>query len=435
MTLTAIKLLLLSLSITSNVSSHKLVTTSSSITDIDDGILYICENLLEFQDNYNSSFPSEPQMHATEVENMIPLTIIDEDDQFEGILIDLNDDCGYITIGYDYQIYDIVADGEQPFIEYPNKEYSFTTTNGYFYFDEDINDYLSINEENNSAEEDWTEILLNRRTYLGHESGASGNGKIENIDDFVEDKYGSEYTLYQANSLQMNGYNQSELSVYRTYDKNNSKITEGNCWIVSAYNVLQYLSEKYFSDMYSNDYVVYNAKLEEPNIFSKHFDENEVSLETVRLDNGESIPKWDLTYNMLPKLYAEIRRFVDTTYGKCDGGTSWETSNIVKQIASNYNHTINDIRHYMWGRYAYNVINYIDSNVPCIWSTSNDTYGAHSMAICGYRTYRKEIPFLCFKIINKKLFYELKDGHERESRFFDVSAHIGFSCLTFFELS
>ena len=66
-----------------------------------------------------------------------------------------------------------------------------------------------------------------------------------------------------------------------------------------------------------------------------------------------------------------------------------------------------------------------------IWSTSNDTYGSHTMAGCGYRLYSRRAGFWIFTHDEYKLFFELRDGHSDEPRYYDVQGHVGLSAIIF----
>lgn len=124
MTIEAIKLLLLTLSVStssvstiySNNSSEYSIQTADltkySVTPIE-GAEYICKNLYDFEKSYNEFNPDLDPLTANSVENLIPLFIESQGGQIKGILIDLNDECGYVTIGYDYEIFDIQSKGNQ----------------------------------------------------------------------------------------------------------------------------------------------------------------------------------------------------------------------------------------------------------------------------------------------------------------------------------
>lgn len=128
----------------------------------------------------------------------------------------MNDEYGYITIGCDYEIFDIQVKGNQPFFDYLGYDYFFSTSTGYSYFDTKINDWSSINKDNNSDQNDWKNIDLSQGSYKGQEAGQTGNGKIADIKEYVLDKYGSGYSLVSSRSLDMNLYLQYDLSIYHT---------------------------------------------------------------------------------------------------------------------------------------------------------------------------------------------------------------------------
>lgn len=445
MIIETIKLLLAVLSLTApsvstiylnNSSEYSIETvdSTSSVTPYK-GAELICENLVKFESYFNETNPDLEPLTATSVENVIPLYIENQCGQTDGVLIDLNDEFGYITIGYDFEIFDIQAKGNQPFYDYSGYEYFFSTTTGYSYYDTNLNDWASVNKDNISEEKDWGSIELNQKTYKGQDGNAKGNGKIKNPDDYVLDKYGSGYSICDSNILDMDIYTQLQLSVYyQNGNKKDNYSSEGNCWIVSAFHVLQYLAKTEYTDMYSNREIVYNAKDREPNIYSKHFDNNDKCKETIIQDN-KVVDKWYLSNNKFPELYTEVRELVDSEFKKCDGGTEAQTSYIVKKIAKNYGHKIGFSNYFRWGAYADYVKYKIDKNIPCIWATKGDTYGAHSMAVCGYKYYKKTRKFWIFSYSTYKLFYELRDGHLDVPAYYDISGHIGISCLTFFNLN
>lgn len=108
MTIENIKLLLVMLSLSasnvstiySNNSSEYSIQTadSTSSTSPYKCAEIICDNLEKFESYFNENNPDLDPLTATSVENVIPLTIENQDSQKDGVLIDLNDECGYITI-------------------------------------------------------------------------------------------------------------------------------------------------------------------------------------------------------------------------------------------------------------------------------------------------------------------------------------------------
>ena len=73
--------------------------------------------------------------------------------------------------------------------------------------------------------------------------------------------------------------------------------------------------------------------------------------------------------------------------------------------------------------------NEIDNGWPLMWSTSTNTYGAHTMAVAGYRIYSKEEGWWIFKEKKYKNLAEIRDGWVENPRYFDFSAYTGFAAL------
>lgn len=232
----------------------------------------------------------------------------------------------------------------------------------------------------------------------------------------------------------MDGYQQYELSAYKTVGKDNGYSSEGNCWIVSAFNVLQYIAKTKYTNMYFNYKVGYDAKQNEPNIYSKHFDNDGNCKEKIQKDDGTIVDKWELTNYSFPLLYGIIREYVDGKFKKCDDGYIWETKDIIKYMCTFFGNSIDIDTHYDWFFFADYIVNEIINERPALWFTLYDTYGSHAMAVCGYKYYKRERKFGIFTFSTFKLFYELKDGHSTESRWFDISGfNLNLGCLVFFK--
>ena len=443
MTIEAIKILLLTLSIStfsistaySNNSSEYSIQTASSTNDSVTPIKcaeYICDHLSDFETYYNEANPDLERLTATSVENLIPLYIENMGNQIDGILLDLNNDLGYITVGYDYEIFDVQAKGEQPFYDYSGTKYRFLIGMGYSYYNIDFNDWVSVNKDSLSTEKDWENVTLNHGQYEGQEKEQSGNGKIVDTTLYVHDKYDKDYYEFLSKSLDMDGYTQSKLSAYTTIDKNGDGWSEGNCWIVSAFHVLLYIAKTTCTNMYLNDEIDYDAKQNEPNIYFKHFDNKGNCLETVTKINGKTVDKWQLTNYQFPRLYSIIREYINGEYKKCDEGYVWETRDIVKYICNKFGIGIDTKTQYNWSLYTDCLVYEILNGRPALFFTLTGTYGSHAMAVCGFKYYKMTKKYWIFTQTSYKVFFELKDGHSKDSRWFDASgAYYALGCLVF----
>ena len=75
----------------------------------------------------------------------------------------------------------------------------------------------------------------------------------------------------------MTGYTQWNLSCYKENTVSNNSVTrssEGNCQVVSAYNVLQYLADTKWANSTmpkSTSMITYAPSVSEPNIYSRYY--------------------------------------------------------------------------------------------------------------------------------------------------------------------
>lgn len=130
-----------------------------------------------------------------------------------------------------------------------------------------------------------------------------------------------------------------------------------------------------------------------------------------------------------PELYVVVRKFVDNEYAKTDSGTIYQTSKIIESVAELYNYKLNAKEHISWGSYVDTGTIELSNGLPLLWSTSSGTYGSHTMAVCGFQYYSKTTSWWTFSSTNYVLFYELRDGHSTQPRFFDMTGHYGFAAI------
>ena len=235
----------------------------------------------------------------------------------------------------------------------------------------------------------------------------------------------------------MKGFDQYGLSCYKENRIENNQVvsySEGNCWVVSAFTVLQYLADTKWTAMpQSSSMITYDPSVSETNIYSRYFDSNGNNKSKKLYYNSSFVYKYDLmsTSFSFPELYTEVRKYVNSKYKQIDdGGSIYKTSKIIEEVAKKYGCTVNAKEHIFWGIYSSNEgIKKLNNDIPLLWSTSSCTYGAHTMAVCGYKSYSKVTGWWSFKSTQYKLFYELRDGHETAPRFYDMSGHFGFGAI------
>ncbi len=400
---------------------------------------FIEDNFDKFVVEYNAA--SGDSWDASTVEDRFPITVDECGTTYDGVFMDFDGENGYAVVGNDYELLDFQTSGESPYKNVEADGYYYSATTGYHYLSGE--EYLSVNEDNNADE---SVIIENANTssmkhYEGQQRNAKGCGKIENTDAYVKSKYGSGWRLDRHRSLPMQGYTQGELSCYEHNYLQNGHIyhsTEGNCWVVSAFHVMQYLADTRWKYTYvpkSTSRVTYDPSVSEPAIYLKYFyphKENRTKF-IHSSDRTEFAFEYALRKNLnFPELYTVMREHVSERYGQInDGGNDFETAEIMESTAKRYNRYLDADVHIFWSFYVDKGTQQIDQNRPLVWSTSRNTYEEHSMAVCGYKYYSKVTGWWIFKSTKYKLFYELRDGHTAEPRFFDMSGYTGASALTF----
>lgn len=400
---------------------------------------FIEDNFASFVDEYNSA--TNDNWKASSIEKRHEIVIDECGDVYEGVFVDFNDDYGYAVVVDNYELLDFTISGSSPFKGIDSEKYFYSSVTGYFYLSG--GNYLSVS-DNNNTDESFIYDNINAKHYDGQEETAKGCGKIENTDKYIKSRYGSGWKLDRNISLEMRGYTQYELSCYienRIQNECHYTYSEGNCWVVSAYNVLQYLADTKWNNSNipkSKTTINYNPAISEPNIYLNYFDSkgNNKSNKLYYNDNKEYIHQYTLNNTMIfPKLYCDIRKFVNDKYKQINnGGSIFQTSTIIESIAKQYNINVNAKEHVFWGYYLETGTKQIDKGIPLLWSTSNDTYGSHTMAVCGYKRYSKKVGWWIFKVTQYKLFYELRDGHTSDPRFYDMTGHLGFSAIISVEI-
>lgn len=238
----------------------------------------------------------------------------------------------------------------------------------------------------------------------------------------------------------MKTYSQYNYSVYKHNKIINDRInfySESNCWVISAFHVLQYLADTRWVGMPKSwQLETYNPKVSESNIYSLYYNSQGDNISNKINFHNSVINEYELMNNSFywPTLYTQVRKYVSDKFRHIEYGSVWDTSNIIENIARLYGYNVNAVEHVFWGLYMNTATKKLDEGLPLIWATLSGTYGSHSMAVCGYRYYYKTTGWWIFKFTNYKLFYELRDGHNLAPRYYDMSGHIGFAAIVSLEV-
>ncbi len=289
----------------------------------------------------------------TSVDKSYQIVIDDMNEKNEGVLLDFNDDNGYLLIGDEAAIYDYEITGPSPLenlTEFDVQIY-YLPLSGYHFLIE--GQLVPIN----SNENDFDNTLLSD-PYEGQE--LDGAGGIVSTATYVADRYGSGYSLYQYHYLSYStSHDMFDLSVYWRYE-DNLRYSEGNCGLVAPFNVMNYFSTK---SAYSNlpdyaDRVTYNPIYHEWDVhYEKMIESSEYQLNS------------DLTD--FPELYISARTNTYDQYGRVESFTIGQSSGIIEMTMDEYGYDINFREDVLWG--AFNYKQYLDDDKPLMWSTSTNT--------------------------------------------------------------
>ena len=371
---------------------------------------------------------------AVRIEEEFGITVKENEEEKEAYFLDFDDNNGYAVMGEDYKLYDLQTSGESPFKGKTFDKCYYSVGGGYSY--EVTANIFSSNDSDIAGDDS---LYVYNEHYDGQAEDAVGCGDIDDPALYVKSKYDGEWTLGSNKSLTMQGYTQSRLSSYihnKIVDDTIQPYSEGNCWFVSAYHVLQYLADEKWSNAPKSweKWIAYDPAVNEPNAYSTFFNEKgEERTSLLQDDQGNTAYEWEFASSsgtmLFPELYTEVRKYTDQKYKLYKGGYIWQTSNIIENIADSYGHDVDTTSHFLWFFFTGKIVNKIDAGLPSIWLTATGTYGQHAMAVCGYRYYTQQRKILWFNHTDKKLFYELRDGHSAAAKFFDVSGFHGLAAL------
>ena len=353
---------------------------------------YIKNNFNLFAQKYNAI--SSEKLSASYIEKSFKIDIIDHDGKKDGYFLDFDSTNGYMILGDEYLIYDFALNGESPYKNLKCETYCFSTISGYLYLKD--GKYINVDSDKNITENYLDNITFNSKKYDGQDQ--SGCGNISNINKYIIDKYGSGWESYDNKSLTMatgKYTTQTRLSCYIDYSYNGESLyssSEGNCWLVSAYNVLQSLADatgsykdkvdKYKEDSLKssmpniNNIITYNPKIMENSLYKKVYDDNGNNISgIIKSASGKTHYKTVLVNTTYPKLYTDVRKYVYKNFRKVNGGTVYNTAKIINEIGKQYGYNFKAKGTIAAGLYSSSGITAINNNLPFILCTSSASNG------------------------------------------------------------
>lgn len=399
---------------------------------------YQASNNLNYADDWVPS-----NLHANYVEEIFAITIVtydDEDNELSenGLFLDFDDNNGYVVVGPSYQLYELETDLESPFSDIGEYERYYIEGSGFFYLDDDGN-FIDVSSDSN-----FDTNGSKSKSYKGQL--ANGCGRIYDTESYIRNRYGWFYRKISSHEIQMERYNQYNMSVYLQFDQDERDwYSEGNCWMIAGYHVLQYLADiQIMNAPLSSQNTIYYPKASEPEIYYEYFDGYGNSRYYYIRDDGVymDLYKLNLRYNQtdffFPELYTETRKYINDNYQKCESGTLDEDCAMIQNISYMHGLNLNYDIHSNWKSYVTKGIQEIKQDKPLIWRTSNCTYGAHQTAVCAYETYQKTHTFFLCSLFGMvtvsytRNLYGLKDGWSSyainskntiETFYFDMYSH------------
>lgn len=416
---------------------------------------YIINNFSLFVQKYNES--SCEKLNASYVEKSFKIMIVDHDGQKNGVFLDFDYENGYLIVGDEYLIYDFNINAESPYKNINSESYCYSTISGYLYLKD--GEYINVEEERNMNKNCLDDISFSSKKYEGQDK--AGCGHISDTGKYMCDKFGSGWNLSSNKSLSMPSgkyTSQMNLSCYIDYSYNGDSLSyssEGNCWFVSSYIVLQSLADATNSykdnvNSYRVDFskpsmphidniVNYDPKIYENSLYKKVFNDDGDNISgIIKSSSGKIHYKTELNNTSFPKLYTDVRRFVYNTYGKVNSGTVYNTAYIINEVGKQYGYNFKSKGTIAAGLYSGSGITAINKMLPfvlCTSSATNGGYGNHLMAGCGYKIYSKTYGWWIFKTTSYKYFYELRDGHSTKPAYFDLSSWTGFGGIVLLDYS
>lgn len=392
---------------------------------------YIDNNFAYFVSEYNRMVTDNNYFKASYIEKHFDILVNVDGSNQKGIFIDFDNSNGYALLIDNYEFLDFQIIGESPYYNIDLKYKHVYTNNNYYYIDEN-GEILSTDGETNFNEN----LTYKEPIYPGQDS--EGCGAIIDIDSYFTSLYGTGYIIEKGCSVECNKvYSQSDLSCYLNFFDNGRKFySEGNCWLVSAYNVLQ-LFKKHSDKMPSiTETIEYKPNHEEFATYLKYFYGDGTHKYPLV---GNNKYEYDLSHNCnFPKLYAEMRKYsLNTLNLDIEDGQSFYTSSyLVTSMARKYDLDIFSKSYLLWKAYAYILTKNLDDGYPLLFSTAFGTYGSHLMTVIGYRIYsKKRRIFLWFTTTERHLFFKLNDGWHNRYVYYDVSRDMNpIASLTEFNL-
>ncbi|MCD8040374.1 MAG: hypothetical protein LUF82_02530, partial [Clostridia bacterium] len=408
-----------------------------TLADCENVALFIKENFDTFVTEYNKTLEEDDdKLLATYIEDTKYVRLV-EDKKFAAYL-DFDGDNGYVVVTGLYNIYELKTKGDlQCLKEYDGMIY-YSYGDGFLYLDDEMT-YQKFNYQNYSS------VSKIKSSYVD-----SQGRLLENyLDDYLEDEY-SGYTLIADFSVGVSptAYTKQTRNSYYIMNELDSNgnatgdyATECNCTLTAVYNLFFSLSLNGFcsSVPYANRYDMSEEIVND--VFYSKFG-NGTAASSLNEDSDEekiesSVKEFDKYYwsTAEPSVLKKINEVykVARDYAVANCGYSPDEGMYDSYIPEILEYTADYYSVALTAESSSNMYqarqSILDNRAAYMCLTNSNLYENHATAMIGYKYISYETGWWIFSSTKHNYLYEMADGWDGNSAYYDENANSGsISC-------
>lgn len=406
-------------------------------------------DLTEFVSSYNAVAEDDSKLNASEVEYSATVNLlgynVGSDSKDYASYFDFDGDNGYIVINSDNEVLDLKTSGDCDYLR-EEEELYFSMSDGFVRVD-DNGMYRVFTEKCPLDEFDAPTATNGSNTgktkYPGQE--APGDGKIDPtlLNDYVNARYPG---YSRTNRVMVSGYNQYSRQMYTSYYVRkysgvnytySGTASEGNCSLNAMYNVMSSWNSRNWIHLamgdvdltsYIKNDLLYDRYVNSthPNsvIYVEAYDDNVILSNQWVVNNGY--------ISHMPLLYHQLRNRAVYSYGY-DPIKAYEVDyyqGTMEYVANTLNENKLSVGRTNSQTDAQIYVSVNKAVLMVVYNSS--TYNTHVVALHGYYEYTKSTELSSnYKIIDKKYFYRVADGHNDDAKVFDPNTDSNATMLFF----
>ncbi len=381
-------------------------------------VQFLTKNLDQFVREYNKMYEDMgEELNIEYLENYIPTFILDE--QVDGVYVDFNDDNGYMVMSLDYEIFEIVTNGDLEYLK--DEQYLFfSSLDGFVYFNG--HSYERYAEDMITS----SESIYDQTAYAGQSE--NGDGKIYDIDAYVSARYSSYSHVSSQKKIVDDGFNfikQSATSYYLKYvstnggDTYSQRLSEANCALTAMYAVMNsWQKRNVLSNLpdISNKVDVYET-ISQDTYYAQYGKDSSSAI-----SEGSTKTYWGINSESclrnMRKLYVDIRSRAIKNYGYTpeSGLSVSNVPSVMKGVANQYGYNISVEKTTSFANVQANLDN---GQAVYLSIGGSSTYGNHGVALVGYEKYSYKSGWWIFGSTKYVYFFAINDGHNLSLQYFD----------------